>query len=80
LIFHSGVIRLAQLAFAAVEDVLGQAVALFLQVAHPLDAPPVRFPVHVGQHMQSLKDPAEVGQSVTKLGGVAATLEHAYRV
>src|SRR5262245_39196016 len=36
----SGVIRLAQFSLAAaMEDMLGQALALFLQVAHPLDAP-----------------------------------------
>jgi hypothetical protein len=44
-----------------VEDVLGQALALFVQVAHSFDVPPVGFPVDVGQHVQDLGDPAKVG-------------------
>jgi hypothetical protein len=54
--------------------------ALLLQIAHPLDATPVRLRVGVGQHVQGLEYPAEVRQSEAELGGVAAALQHTHHV
>jgi hypothetical protein len=42
MVFHALVVVLAQLALAAVNDMAGQVVAAFLEVAHPLDLTPVR--------------------------------------
>jgi hypothetical protein len=80
LVFHPFVIGLVPLALAPVEHVLGQPVALFLQVTHPFDVPPVRFGIHIGQNVQGLEDPAEMGQGDAELGGAAAVLQHAHHV
>jgi hypothetical protein len=44
--------------------------ALLPQVAHPLDVASVLLPVNVGQDVQRLEDPAEVGQGVAELGWI----------
>jgi len=70
------VIGAAQIAAAAMEDVSGQVVAAFLQVAHALDLRPIWRLIDIRQHMQGLEDPPLVGQRC-RLPRSMALIRHA---
>jgi hypothetical protein len=63
-----------------VEEVSGQVVAAFLQVAHAVDLRPVRGLIDIRQRVQGLEDPPVVRQRLTELGRVAAVGEHPQHV
>jgi hypothetical protein len=70
----------AEVAAAAVEDVPGQVVAAFLQIAYALDLRPVRGLIDIRQHVQGLEDPPVVRQGLAELGRVATVGEHPQHV
>jgi len=73
---HAGVVALVELALAAVEYLLRQVVATFLEVADALDVAPVGLVVDEGEDVERLEDPPVVGDRLAQRGGVAVTLEH----
>ena len=60
-VFHSFAVSLEEFAAAAVEDLLGERVPSFLEVAHSFDAAPVGFAVDDLQEMEGFADAADPG-------------------
>jgi hypothetical protein len=58
LVFHPLVVALVELAFLAVEDVTGEGVAGFLEVADAFDVAAVGVVIDVGEDVQALEDPS----------------------
>lgn len=64
-----------QFTFAAVEDVPGQAVALFLQVPHALEVSAVAGVVGEGQHVQGFENAPVVRDRLTQVGEPPVVLQ-----
>ena len=74
MVFHSLVVSLEQLSFAAVEHFLGQGVAAFLEVADPFDVSAQVFIVDHGQHVEAFEDPSVGVDRLAQGGGVSVAL------
>ena len=66
LVFHSFSVGLPELAFAAVEDVAGEVVAAFLEVAHLFDLPPVGLAFDESEDVQGFEDSPVTGDGFTE--------------
>jgi hypothetical protein len=76
LVFHAFLIRLVEFASTTVEDVLGEYVAAFLEVAEEYDLAPAWLVIDVGEHVQGFEDAAIVGEGFAELGRLATMREH----
>ena len=80
LVLHAFVVALVELALLAVEDLLGEGVAAFLEVPDAFDLASVGFVVEDSEHVECLEDPPVRGDCFAERSGVAVALEHAHNV
>lgn len=76
LVFHPVLVALVELTGAAVEDLPGERVAVFLEVGLHLDLPSVAGLVGQAQDVQGLRDPPAVGDRVAERGRAPVAGEH----
>jgi hypothetical protein len=77
LVFLAFAVALAQLPALAVEDGPGEGMSALGPVELGQDAPAVGLVVEVGEQVEGLGDPAELGDGPAQRGGPAASLQDA---